>query len=81
MSHNEIPLLARKFACDLNNKESYVVQIRNLQQVLNPELKLQTVQKVIKFNKKEWLKPYVALNTELRKKKIQKMTIKNIFFS
>ena len=34
--------------------------------------------RVIKFNQIEWLKPYIDMNTKLRKK--QKMTLKKDFF-
>ena len=41
------------------------MHIRNLNQALNHGLVLK---KAIKFNKKAWLKSYVDMNTELRKK-------------
>ena len=34
---------------------------------MNHGLILKEVHRVIKFNKKEWLKPYINLNTKLRK--------------
>ena len=48
--------------------KKYVIHIRNLQQVLNQRLVLKKVQRVIKFNQKAWLKPYIDMNTEVRKK-------------
>ena len=42
------------------------MHIRNLNQALNQGLVLK---KVIKFNKKAWVKSYVDVNKELRKKK------------
>ena len=53
--------------CDLNNKKKYVVHIKSLKQVLNHGLKLKRVQRIIEFNQKAWLKPYIDMNTELRK--------------
>ena len=45
-----------------------VIHIRNLNQALNYGLVLKRVHRVIKFNKKAWLKPYIDMNTNLRKK-------------
>ena len=45
-----------------------VIHIRNLNQALNYGLVLERVHRVIKFNKKAWLKPYIDMNTNLRKK-------------
>ena len=45
-----------------------VIHIRNLNQALNYRLILKRVHRVIKFNKKAWLKPYIDMNTNLRKK-------------
>ena len=45
-----------------------VIHIRNLNQTLNYRLVLKRVHRVIKFNKKAWLKPYIDMNTNLRKK-------------
>ena len=39
----------------------------NIKQALNHGLILKKVHKVIKFNQKAWLKPYIDMNTELRK--------------
>ena len=50
-----------------------VIHIRNLQQALNHGLFLKIVYRVIKFSQKAWLKSYIDINTELRKK--QKMMI------
>ena len=52
---------------DLHDKTGYVVHKRNLKQVLNHELVLKKVYRVIKFNQKSWLKPYIHMNTNLRK--------------
>ena len=38
-----------------------------MKQALNHELKLKKVHRIIEFNQKAWLKPYIDMNTELRK--------------
>ena len=53
--------------CDLHNKKKYVVHIKSLKQALNHGLKLKRVHRIIEFNQKAWLKPYIDMNTELRK--------------
>ena len=53
--------------CGIENKEKYVVHIRALKQALNHGLILQRVHRVIQFNQKAWLKPYISMNTNLRK--------------
>ena len=49
------------------DREKYFVQIRALKQALNRWLILKRVHRVIEFNQKAWLKPYIDMNTELRK--------------
>ena len=46
----------------------YIILIRNLKQALNHGLVLKKVQKVIKFNQNTWLKLYIDMNTDIRKK-------------
>ena len=73
--HSDLSFLARrikmdkckKLVCDLHNKKKYVVHIKSLKQALNHGLKLKKVHRIIEFNKKAWLKPYIDMNTELRK--------------
>ena len=59
---------AKKIVANLYDKEEYFIDIINLKQALNQELVLKKIHRVIKFNQKDWLKPYIDLNTELRKK-------------
>ena len=40
----------------------------NIKQALKHGLKLKKVHKTIDFRKEAWLKPYIDMNTELRKK-------------
>ena len=73
--HSDLPFLPRKMkidkckklVCNLQNKKKSVVHIKSLKQALNHGLKLKKIHRIMEFNKKEWLKPYIDMNTELRK--------------
>ena len=56
-----------KIICSVEDKEKYVMQIKVLKQALSHGLVLKTVHRVIQFNQKDWLKPYIDMNTKLRK--------------
>ena len=56
-----------KLVCKAHDKKNYVVHIRALKQELNHGLILKKVHRVIQFNQKAWLKPYIDMNTKLRK--------------
>ena len=45
----------------------YVVHIKSLKQALNNGLILKKVHRAIQFNQEAWPKPYIDVNTELRK--------------
>ena len=55
-----------KLVADLHNE--YVIQQRNLKQTLNHVLVLKKLHRIIKFNQNAWLKPYIDMNTDQRKK-------------
>ena len=57
----------KKLVCNLFNKKKYVAHINTLKQALNHGLKFKKIHRAIEFNQKEWLKPYIDMNTELRK--------------
>ena len=57
----------KKLVCSIKDKEKYVVHIRALKQALNHGLILKKVHRLIQFNQKAWLKPYIDMNTKLRK--------------
>ena len=73
--HNDLPFLSerieinkcKKLICNLSSKKKYVIHVNSLKQALNHGLKLKKIHRVIEFNQKEWLKPYIDMNTELRK--------------
>ena len=73
---NDLPFLPErmkiekieKLLAKLHDKTEYVIHIINFKQALNHGLVLKKVNKVIKFNQNAWLKPYIDMNTDLRKK-------------
>ena len=73
--HSELPFLpermevnkCNKLVFNLYSKNNYVIHIRSLKQALNYGLILKKVHREIQFNQDAWLKPYIDMNTELRK--------------
>ena len=57
----------KKLVCNVTDKENYSIHIAALKQALNHGLKLIRVYSAISFRQEAWLKPYIDLNTELRK--------------
>ena len=57
-----------KFACNIYDKEKYVVHKRASKQALDHGLILKKVHRVVQFNQEAWLKPYIGMNTKLRTK-------------
>ena len=86
MLHRDLPFLPErlkinkcsKLVCNVRDKENYVVHIRALKQALNHGLKLTKVHihRIIQFDQKAWLKPYIDMNTELGN--MQKTNLKKI---
>ena len=56
-----------KLCCTVQNKEKYVVHIRALKRALNHGLKVARVHEIIQFGQEAWLKPYIDMNTDLKK--------------
>ena len=74
--HSDLPFLPErmkinkctKLVCNVQDKENYPVHVLTLKQaLLNHGLKLTKVHSVIEFRQEYWLKPYIDMNTELRK--------------
>ena len=86
--HNDLPFLPErmknekfeKLVANLHDKTEYVIHIRNLKQALNHGLVFKKVRKMITFNQNAWLKSYIDMNTDLRKKN-KKYFLKKIFLS
>ena len=75
-SHKDYPLAPErleinkneKLIPNLKNKKRYVVHHENLKFYENSELIVTKIHRRIKFEEKEWLRPYIELNTNLRAK-------------
>ena len=73
--HSDLPFLpermeinkCKKLVCNLYSKKKYVAHINTLIQALNHGLKLKKIHRGIEFNQESSLKPYIDMNTELRK--------------
>ena len=58
----------KKLIANFHDKTEYAIHIRNLKQALNNGLVLKKLHGIIKFKQKAWLKSYIDINTDLRKK-------------
>ncbi|XP_060848275.1 uncharacterized protein LOC132927701 [Rhopalosiphum padi] len=76
--HNDIPFLphasipsgstVRKLMATFERKVHYVVHYSNLKQAIANGLIVDKVHRVLEFRQSPWLAPYIALNTEMRKR-------------
>ncbi|KAF4526571.1 hypothetical protein B566_EDAN009587 [Ephemera danica] len=76
--HSDFPFLAEnkvppggkhpKLVTTLNRKENYVIHYTALQQAINHGVQLTKVHSILEFDQSPFLKPYIELNTEMRKK-------------
>ena len=74
-SHKDLPFLperkklekVEKLVCSIEDKEKYIIHVRALKQALNHGLILKRVHREIQFNEEVLLKPYIDMNSKLRK--------------
>ena len=90
--HNDLSFLPKKkkiekvnkLVTNLHDKTKYVLHMRNLKQAFNHGLVLKKIYRVIKFNQKARLKPYIDVNKWRKKAKnnFEKYFFKlmNVFF-
>ena len=75
----------KKLVANIHDKTEYAIHMRNSKKPLSNGLVLKVssfeVHRVIKFNRNAWLKPYIDMNTDLRKKKEKNEKFKKYFFN
>ena len=67
----------KKLILDLSTKKNYKVYYKNLEYYMQLGIKVDKVHKILTFDEKPFLKEYIDLNTEFRKK--QKIILKKIY--
>ena len=58
----------QKLVCNLYDQNNFIAHIRTLKQALNYGLILKELHKLIQYNQRAWLKPYVYMNIQFRTK-------------
>ena len=58
---------AGKLITNSHDKTEYIIHIKNLKQSLNHRFVLKKIHRFIKFNQRAWMRPYIDMNTDLRK--------------
>lgn len=71
-------LKTEKLVPNLMDKKKYVVHYKNLRLYKQLGMKITKIHRILEFDEKPWMEPYIRLNTELRKK--AKTTFEKDFF-
>ena len=71
--------LVKNLVANLHYKTECVIHIRNFSTGIKSWISFENVHRVISFNQNAWLKPYIDMNTDLRKR--QKIIVRKIFLS
>ena len=62
------PPNTEKLVLTLEDKEKYVTHYKNLQFYLSQGMRLKKVHRVLEFDQEPWMRPYIRMNTDFRKK-------------
>ena len=65
---NDIKSNSVKLVPHLMKHEKYCIHYRNLKYWVTLGVKLGQVHNIVSFKQKQWLKPYIEFNTDMRKK-------------
>ena len=70
VTHLLLRLIVNKVGKLIRNlkKKKYILHRRNLELYISLGLKIKDIHRGITFKEKQWMKSYIELNTELRKK-------------
>ena len=60
--------LVENLVTNSHDKSEYVIYTKNLKLGLNHRLVLKKFHRAVKFDQNTWLKSYINMNTDLRKK-------------
>ena len=65
---NKSMISCSKLVPNVMDKKKYVVHHQNLKLYLSLGVKVTKIHRILEFNEKPWMEPYIRLNTDLRKK-------------
>ena len=68
INKNNIKTKSVKLVPHLMKHEKYCIHYRNLKYLISLGIKVEAVHNIVSFKQKQWLKPYIEFNTDMRTK-------------